>query len=215
MARVRLRAGYSSGIVGPTLHSFVRFKCKDADMRISSFDRLKRPASILLCTVLAAGILLSSMPASADEPGESTVASELVRQAIALIVNTPDNVDAAREKVGDALEVDNRKGVDIALVRDADDALADDDLHLARSLLEESIGARPHLGTDDVAAIGEVSPEAPTVGADPGEAVILDPLDTSDVDGGDAVAISAGVILALIGLLLAWRWRPARLKEAQ
>ena len=164
--------------------------------------------AVSLVAVLAAAILLGAAPAGADEPGESTVASELVRQAIALIVNTPDNVDAAREKVGDALEVDNREGVDIALVRQADEALAAGDLHQARILLEQSIGARSHLGATDVEPIGEVSPDAPTVGAEAGVAPILDPLDTSDVDGGDAAAIGVGIAVALAGVLLAWRWRP-------
>jgi hypothetical protein len=167
---------------------------------------------VLLVAVLAGSVLLGAAPASADEPGESTVASELVRQAIALIVNTPDNVDAAREKVGDALEVDNREGVDIALVRQADQALAAGALHRARTLLEQSIGARSHLGATEVAPIGEVSADAAAVGAESGEAPILDSLDTSDIDGGDAAAIGIGVAVALVGVLLAWRWRPVHVK---
>ena len=167
----------------------------------------------MVVAVLAGVVVLGAAPARADEPDESTVASELVRQAIALIVNTPDNVDAAREKVGDALEVDNREGVDIALVREADEALVAGDLHRARTLLEQSIGARSHLGATDVAPIGEVSADAPAIGAEAGRPPILDPLDTSDVDGGDAAAIGIGVAGTLAGVLLAWRWRPLRVKE--
>ena len=51
-------------------------------------------------------------------------------------------------------------------------------------------------------------------GAEAGEAPILDPLDTDDVDGGDAVAIAVGAALALAGVVLAVRWRPSRAKEA-
>ena len=159
-------------------------------------------------------LLVGARAAAADEPDESTVASELVRQAIALIVNTPDDMDAVREKVGDALEVDDREGVDISLVRRADEALAAEDLHEARSLLERSIGARPHLGAGDVAPIGEVSEGHMARGAEAGEAPILDPLDTGDVEGGDLVAAVVGVVLALAGVLLGLRWRPARVKEA-
>ena len=175
--------------------------------------RARAARAALLVAVVAGALLAGAAPAGADEPGESTVASELVRQAIALIVNTPDNMEAAREKVGDALEVDNREGVDIALVRQADEALAADDLHQARTLLEESIGARSHLGATEVAPIGEVS-EGPAVGAEAGEAPILDPLDTGGLDGGDAAALGIGVTVALIGVLLAWRLRPVHIKAS-
>lgn len=104
----------------------------------------------MLVAVLTGSVLFGASQAGADEPDESTVASELVRQAIALIVNTPDNVEAAREKVGDALKVDNREGVDIALVRDADDALAAGDLHQARTLLDEQANASVRRIADDV-----------------------------------------------------------------
>jgi hypothetical protein len=137
-----------------------------------------------------------------------------VRQAVALIVNTPGNMEAIEEKVGDALEVDDQEGVDIALVRRAGDALEAEDLHQARTLLEESIGARPHLGATDVAPIGEVSDDRTARGAEAGEAPILDPLDTSDLDGGDTAAIGVGIALASAGVLLGWRWRPRRAKEA-
>ncbi len=170
--------------------------------------------AFLVVAALSVVLLTGAGPAAADEPGESTVARELVRQAIALIVNTPGNMEAIEEKVGDALEVDDQEGVDIALVRRADDALDAEDLHEARSLLEESIGARPHLGATDVASIGEISGDQTARGAEAGEAPILDPLDTGDVDGGDAAAIVLGVALASAGLLLGWHWRPRRAKEA-
>ena len=116
--------------------------------------------------------------------------------------------------MGDALEVDDQEGVDIALVRRADEALVAEDLHEARTLLEESIGARPHLGATDVAPIGEVSDDRTARGAEAGEAAILDPLESGDLDGGDEAAIALGVALASAGVLLGWRWRPRRAKEA-
>ena len=180
----------------------------------NAVDRaLNAVRAVLVTAVLGAMVLVGAGPAAADEPGESTVASELVRQAIALIVNT-DDMEAVREKVGDALEVENREGVDIALVRQADEALAAGDMHEGRTLLEESIGARPHLGSSDVAAIREVSEDETARGAEAGEAPILDPLDTGGLDGGDVAAIAAGAALMLAGALLAWRWRPSRAREA-
>jgi len=169
--------------------------------------------ALSLVAVLTAAVLVGARPAAADEPGESTVASELVRQAIALIVNAPGNMEAAEEKIGDALEVDNREGVDISLVPGAAEVLAGGELHEARTLLEESIGARSHLGANDVAPIREVSQDRTASGAEAGDAPILDPLDTSDIDGGDVAAILTGVALALAGVLLALRWRPSRGKE--
>ena len=166
-------------------------------------------AGILLVTMLA-----GPRPAAADEPGESTVASELVRQAIALIVNTPGDMEAIEDKIGDALEVDDQEGVDVALVRQAAEALEAGDLHEARSLLEGSIGARSHLGGTDVAPIGEVSEDHVARGAEAGDAPILDPLDTGGVDGGDLIAIGVGVVLVLAGGDLGLRWRPSRVKEA-
>lgn len=168
---------------------------------------------VALLAVLPTAILVGAVPAAADEPGESTVAHHLVREAIALIVNTPGNMDAVREKVGDALEVKDQQGVDISLVRQADKALAKGDMHEARALLERSIGARPHRGTSDVAPIGEVSQHQMARGGEPGDAPILDPLDTGDIDGGDAAAVAVGATLALLGLLLGWRWRPSRGRE--
>ncbi len=177
-------------------------------------NSLNHVRAVVMAGALAAAVLGGARPAAADEPGESTVASELVRQAIALIVNTPGNVDGAREKVGDALEVDNREGVDIPLVRRADEALLAGDLHEARTLLERSIGARSHLGANDVAPIGEVSQDGTARGAEAGDAPILDPLDTGDIDGGDATAIAIGVVLAAVGAFLGLRWRPSRVKRA-
>lgn len=169
--------------------------------------------AVVLLGALTMAVLVGAMPAAADEPGESTIAHHLVREAIALIVNTPGNMDAVREKVGDALEVEDQEGVDIALVRQADEALAAGDMHEARALLERSIGARPHVGASDVAPIGEVSEHPMARGGEPGDAPILDPLDTSGIEGGDAAAIATGAVLALVGILLGWRWRPSRARE--
>jgi len=176
-------------------------------------DRQRAP--LLLAAAVFARILFAVSPAAADEPEESTVASELVRQAIALIVSTPGNMALIEDKVGDAVEVDDQEGVDVRLVREAAEALGREDLHEARALLERSIGARSHLGATDVAPIGEVSQGPMARGAEAGDAAILDPLDTSDVDGGDTTAIAIGVALVLAGAFLGWRWRSVRTTAAR
>ena len=167
----------------------------------------------LVLAALTATVVIGAASVAADEPGESTMAHHLVREAIALIVNTPGDMEAIREKVGDALEVEDQEGVDIAMVRQADEALAAGDMHEARVLLERSIGARSHVGTSDVAPIGEVSEHRMARGGEPGDAPILDPLDTSEIQGGDAAAVATGAVLALAGILLGWRWRPSRTRR--
>ena len=173
-------------------------------------QRLASRTALALAVASLSFVLSVASPVAADEPGESTVASELVRQAIALIASTPQSMGAIEDKIGDALEVEDQEGVDIALVRRAAEAFEAGDLHETRSLLERSIGARPHFGATDVAPIGEVSEHGMARGAEAGEAPILDPLDTSDVDGGDTAAIALGAALMVAGVFLGLRWRPAR-----
>jgi len=75
--------------------------------------------------------------------GEGTErAYDLVRQNIALIVDTPADVDAIPDKIGDARSARDQSQVQIALVRQAKDAPARGNLHRMRALLEKSIGAR-------------------------------------------------------------------------
>lgn len=174
--------------------------------------RWRRSGAWIAVAALAAVVALAG-PAGADEPGESTVASELLRQAIALAVNTPDDLEAVREKMGDALEVDDRAGVDLDLVRQADDAVAAGDLPGARLLLERSIGARPQLSSNAVAPIdaGAHADAERAVGAEPGAAPILDPLEGSGLEGaGDWSVLVGAAALVVLGGYLALRWRPAR-----
>lgn len=69
--------------------------------------------SFLLAMLVAAG------PAAADEPGESDESAQLVREAIALIVNTPGDMEGIEEKIVDALEAPKQQGVDLDLVEEA------------------------------------------------------------------------------------------------
>src|SRR5262245_50080804 len=107
-----------------------------------------RLVSLAAASVLAALTLgLSAAPAWAHGGDESDDAGVLVRQAIALVVNTPDDEMAIEDKVTDATEAKHTEGVDIALVERAKAALDAGDLHRVRALLEVSIGARAHLSS--------------------------------------------------------------------
>src|SRR6266508_2229410 len=64
--------------------------------------------------------------------------------AIALLRTQPNQVQAIEDKLHDALEAKDATGVDLALVRKADEAFDRRDLHRAWDLLEQAIGAAPH-----------------------------------------------------------------------
>ncbi len=159
-----------------------------------------------------------ALPALADEPGESDEASVLVRQGIALIVNTPDDMEGIEDKIKDAQEVQNKEGVKIELVEQAGEAFEQGDMHRARSLLEQSIGARPHLGGRDVPPIREASSLGSgtlATGEQTGTNVAIDPLEPDrGLDGGAWAMLAASLGLILLGAWLALRWRPLRHREA-
>src|SRR6266545_2677869 len=114
--------------------------------------RSRRPAwhsdemrkSILVFALALFAVLTVASPAAADEPGESDESAQLVREAIALIVNTPGEMDGIEDKIVDAQEAPNQDDVDLDLVADAEEAFEAGDMHEVRSLLERSIGAQPH-----------------------------------------------------------------------
>ena len=57
--------------------------------------------SILVATLsVVLVVLIPTGTAAADEPGESDESAQLVREAIALIVNTPGDMEGIEEKVG-------------------------------------------------------------------------------------------------------------------
>lgn len=98
---------------------------------------------LLLVTLMALSVL-SVGPALAHGGEDIDEAKVLVRQAIALIVSTPDDVGEIREKVTAALDAPDTSGVDLTIVQEADAALANgDDVAQVRGLLERSIGAGP------------------------------------------------------------------------
>lgn len=157
--------------------------------------------------LVAVAFFATTVPAAADEPGESDEASVLVRQAIVFAAQESPDPMKVLEKVEDALEVDNQEGVDIALVAEARDVLdAGGDVKEARALLERSIGAVPASG-DEPNPIGHTPTGA--TGAEPGEELVADPLPGDrDVDGGDAALLAVSGGLVAIGVWLALRYRP-------
>ena len=172
--------------------------------------RSRRP--VLAALITAAVLLVGSASALAGS-NETNKAGDLVRQAIAHIVHDPNNTMAAAEKIDDATNAPDKQGVDMDLVAQARDALARHDVHQARTLLERSIGARPHLSGTDPWPIRETRPMA--TGAETGIDVVTDPLAPHrGLTGADWAALSGLVGSGALGIYLAMRFRPASPRAA-
>jgi len=167
---------------------------------------------MFVAAMAVATALALAGPAGADEPGESDESAQLVRQAIALIVNTPGDMEGIEDKIVDAQEAQNQEGVDLALVAEAEEAFEREDMHEVRLLLERSIGAQPHSGEQDPLPIGETrgtpGMEMAT-GAETGIDVVTDELEPDrDLSGTDGLGLVALAALAAAGVWLALRFRP-------
>jgi len=165
-------------------------------------------------TAALALTFLAPAAAYADEPGESDEAKALVLQAIALMVNTPDDMMAIEERVGDALEASDKEGVDLDMVQQAADALDTGDMRRARDLLQSAIGAGPYVGTGVPEPVREGSgqPGIPAfaVAGESGTTVVLDAYQPDGgLDRGEVVLLVLSVVVLLGGVLLSWRLRPA------
>lgn len=171
----------------------------------------------------AASLLMLSAPAAAHPEQEVEEAKVLVQQAIALIVNAPDDRAEIETHIHFALEAPDQTGVDMDLLEQAAAAFEEPDLARTRELLQASIGARPVTDDRPPRTIRE-TPEDPAqevsgqddtaqpgfaVGAETGTTVMLDPYHPSaSVTGEGAALLALSVIAILAGGFLAWRGRP-------
>ncbi len=156
-------------------------------------------------------LLLALMPGVASAHGDEDTGRsyDLVRQAIALIVNTPGDMDAITDKINDALGAENRDRVQIPLVQQAKAALESNDMHQVRALLERSIGAKVHIGPAEPVPIGE---PAPATGAETGTVAAIDAMSgRGNVNGGDWIMLALSVAAGLGGVALSLRMRPRHL----
>lgn len=154
----------------------------------------------LLVTLL--GFVLAGvfwMPAAWAHEGEEPIAArDAVLQALAYIVNTPENMDVVADKVAEALEAEETAGVDLDLVERAQSALERQDMTEARDLLQRAIGAPPDGST---VTLG--------VGMDTGTSVVTDPMPgRADLTGADVGLLVVAGLLGVAGVLLSIRLRP-------
>ena len=150
----------------------------------------------VLTAVSALALVAATGPAAYAHGGEAGVsASELVLTALAVLEVHPAPAAAVEDKIADAQEAEDQEGVDIALVKQAGEALDRGDIAQTRALLERSVGECPDA---DILYVSD-QPEKPpcTVSAheltQPRKAV-----------GGtsEIVILVVAAILAAIGMLI-------------
>ena len=168
---------------------------------------------VLIAGTVIAVITAVPTSAGADGEGEADAARVLVLQAIALIVDSPDDEHEIEERLEHAHEATHQEGVDLDLVEQAAAALHDGDHERARELLQTSIGAGP-VGAEGIPepireARGEPGQPAFAVGAETGTTVVLDDYEPSAaLDGGYVALIVLSAAAIVVGALLAWLFRP-------
>ncbi len=140
---------------------------------------------------------------------ESERAYDLTRQAIALIVNTPDDMDAIEDKVNDAIEAKDASGAQIPLVEQAKETMEAGDMHQTRALLEKAIGARVHTSAAEPVPIGQ---PAPATGSETGTVAAIDALAGRDgISDLDWVMLALSALVLLGGVAVSIRLRPRNL----
>ena len=160
--------------------------------------RGNRLLAVLLVCVVAVGSVLVGSPAAADEPGETTVGYLLVQQALGHLAHDTSmaGIDLATEKIDDALATQDRDGVDVTMLQQAKDALGAGQVSQGQALLQRSIAAA-------LAQLG------PAVGEETGTKIVLGALPgRSGLSGTDVAFLAVSVLVLLLGVGLAWRFRP-------
>jgi len=173
---------------------------------------MRRASFVLLMSLV--GVFAGARPVGAHEGEQAVAAKDDILQAIAIIVNKPTDMDTIEDKIGDALESEHQEGVNKALVEQAKDALEGNDMMKVRDLLQQAIGASPDMTGTDVQPILQVPKGESTVplatGEQPGTAVVTDEMPgRGGLTGADVTLLVLAGLLALAGLVLALRSRPA------
>ena len=156
-----------------------------------------RGAAVCALTVLAMVILAPS--ASAHGGDETKEGYLLVQQALGHLAHETNHegISLAMEKVDDALKTEDQEGVDVAVLRQAMQALEAGQVDKARTLLQRSIKEA-------------TSNLMPATGEETGTTVIRPALPGRDgLTGRDWSFLGASVLCLLFGAWLAHRFRPA------
>ena len=157
----------------------------------SSGARLRALTSVAVAMLV---VLLPAAPAFAHGGDESDQSRVLVLQALSYLANQPEGfADMAAEKVMDALDATDQNGVDLPMIQQAQKQLESGDISGARKLLQDSVAPLT------VRATGEET----------GTTLVSDPLPGATAWSPGAWLLAfAAIVLILVGVALAYRWRP-------
>lgn len=154
------------------------------------------------------GLTALLLPGAASAHEEKFPAKRLIEQAIALLRTQPEQREVIEDKIHDATESKDKKGVDLDLVGEADEAFEAGRLHEAQDLLEESIGAAPHRVVEEPNEV----PGSPAPSPAPEASPVLHERELAGAEqrpegGALAVLLVLAGILGIGGLVVAWRVR--------
>jgi len=156
--------------------------------------------------IVTAQILLLALPAFAHAGEENVPAITDVQEAIAILATQPQLMDNALDKVHDATDSNETRGLDIDLVKQAYSALQGGHMQEALVLLERSIGACP--GATVIEPQNAPRTPPPLSSPCPSPAAHMFALDRSPVGGvQEPVLIAVGALLVLGGIGFAKRIR--------
>lgn len=151
--------------------------------------------------LLLAGLLLAgAAPASAHGEGETAEGYVLVQQALGHLAHdtSRQGVMLAMEKVDDALATQDQEGVNVAELTQAQQALDAGRVAEGRDLLGKSI--------DEA-----LSSLPPATGEQTGTRLVPGAMSgRGDLRPGDWGLVVGGMLMAALGLLLAFRYRPTQ-----
>ena len=154
--------------------------------------------SLLLTTALLFGGLLSASPAWAHGNDETMEGYLLVQQALGHLAHATgsEGIMPAMEKIDDALKAEDQEGVDVAELQQAKSALEAGQITQGRTLLQHSISQA-------------ISRFKPATGEQTGTTVVLNPLPgRGGLTNTDWGFLIVSIVLLLLGLTLAWFFRP-------
>lgn len=154
---------------------------------------------VILAGVAVLGGIMTPPWAWAHGEGETEEGYLLVQQALGHLAHDTSmaGVELAMEKVDDALKTKDQEGVDVAELQRAHAALEAQQVGPGRALLEDSIRE----------ALAQLKP---ATGEETGTRLVPAPLPgRGTLAAGDAVLLVVSVLVLLLGVGLAWRYRPA------
>jgi len=152
----------------------------------------------LVAAIALLGALALPQAAVAHGEGETEEGYLLVQQALGHLAHDTgsDGIELAMEKVDDALSTEDQEGVDVAKVEDGMQALEAGQVEQARALLQDSI---QDAVTEQPTATGYETGTTVVASAMPGR---------SGLNGQDLGWLVASSAAVLLGLVLAYRFRP-------